>query len=433
MTPLSLRTALAVAAVALAATRTFALDLFVAPDGRDTWSGRLVAAAADGDDGPFATIERARDAIRELKKAGGLDEPVTVRLRGGTYELAAPLQFTPEDSGRAEQPVTYCSYDGETAAISGGRRITGWRRQDDRLWVADVPWIRERQSPFYQLFVNGQRRTRARTPNTGTYLYTRRLLLTNDAFPVCSGMVFAEGDVTPWRESDDAAIVLFHNWVTSVNYVAEADWGRRRLSFTQPAGIFFLGPRVRYYVEGTFDALDAPGEWYLDSRQGVVYYYPVPDEDLLAAEVVAPALQTPIVQLTGDPEVGMYVEDLVFRGLSFQHADADISPDYPHSVQGCVYQKGAVFATGMRDSIIEDCEFTHLGEHAVSLREGCVGNAVRRCHVHDVGGGGIYLSETTLWTTTSSMTAATSSTPASASSSAAARATTRSPTTRSAI
>ena len=31
--------------------------------------------------------------------------------------------------------------------------------------------------------------------------------------------------------------------------------------------------------------------------------------------------------------------------------------------------------------------------YGVSLREGCVSNAVRRCHFHDLGGGGVYLSE----------------------------------------
>ena len=36
---------------------------FVAPNGRDSWSGRLAVPNADGTDGPFATVERARNAL----------------------------------------------------------------------------------------------------------------------------------------------------------------------------------------------------------------------------------------------------------------------------------------------------------------------------------------------------------------------------------
>ncbi|MBM4086732.1 MAG: hypothetical protein FJ272_18250, partial [Planctomycetes bacterium] len=142
----------------------------VAVDGRDSWSGTLPAPNDGKTDGPFATLERARDAVRELKRtAGGLREPVTVRVRGGRYQLARPLTFTPEDSGAEGRPITYCAYPGETPVISGGVRIEGWRKHDERLWVADVPWVKERKRPFHQLFVNGVRRTRARMPNQGSY------------------------------------------------------------------------------------------------------------------------------------------------------------------------------------------------------------------------------------------------------------------------
>lgn len=90
---------------------------------------------------PFATIERARDAIRERKQAGGLSEPVTVRLQGGTYRLSGELRFGPEDSGTAACPITYTAAGPEAVMIDGGRRISGWRRHDARLWVADVPEV----------------------------------------------------------------------------------------------------------------------------------------------------------------------------------------------------------------------------------------------------------------------------------------------------
>jgi len=371
-----------------------AADYYVSPRGNDTWSGTLAEPNAGATDGPFATLQRARDAIRKLKETeNGLPGPVTVALRGGRYELAAPVVFDPRDSGAEGRPVTYCAYGNEKPVISGGVQVTGWRQHDDRLWVADAPRARDTERSLCQLFVNGVRRPRARTPNAGTYFYSKRLHLTDATHPLCLGLTYAKDDLGPWAGGDEALIVLFHNWVNSYNYIREANWERRRIRFARPAGIFFLGPSVRYYVENVPNALDAPGEWRLDRAEGALYYYPVPGEDMSRAEVIAPTLARNLVRFAGETKLGLFVERLVFRGLSFQHADPDLSRDYRHSVQGAVHQQGAIFAIGLRHTIFEDCEFTHLGEHAVSLRQGCAGNIVRRCHILDVGGGGVYLSE----------------------------------------
>ncbi len=368
---------------------SLATEFYVSPQGNDSWSGKSAAPNEARSDGPFATLERARDELRKTK----LTEPATVYLRGGRFALEKPLVFTPADSGSETRPITYAAYRDEKPIISGGRRISGWRKHDERLWIAEVPWAVEGK-PFTQLFVDGHRRLRAQTPDAGSYHYTTRLKLSGDPHPLCLGMSFAEGDIEPWPGlQEQARIVLFHNWVNSFNGIGEIDWQRRRIRFARPAGIFFLGPSVRYYIDNVFAALDAPGEWYLDQDQGRLYYYPFAEEDLRTAEVIAPRIRQTLVTVKGDPSLGRYVEHLVLRGLSFHHSDADLSPDYPHSVQGAHTQRGAIFAIGLRNSLIEDCEFAHLGEHAVSLREGCAHNTIRRCHVHDLGGGGIYLSE----------------------------------------
>lgn len=362
----------------------WAVEFHVAPGGSDAAAGTAAR--------PLATLAGARDAVRAWR-AGGKAEAVTVWLHGGTYRLAAPVVFGPQDSGTEKAPVTYAVWRSESVVISGGVEVGGWRKQDERLWVAEVPWAKERPEGFTQLFVNGVRRPRARTPNEGTYAYSQRLQLKGSSFPQCSGLTFREGDLQPWDAGENALVCLFHNWVNSYNRVGEADWSRRRLKFTRPAGIFFLGPSVRYYVENLRSALDAPGEWYLDHKAGLLHYYPAAGEDMAKAEVIAPALRQTLVQLRGAPEVGLYCENLQFRGLSFQHTEADLSADYTQSVQGAHTQRGAIFATGARNCVIEDCEFTRLGEHAVTLREACSYNTISRCHVHDMGGGGVYLSE----------------------------------------
>jgi hypothetical protein len=99
------------------------MEFYVSTLGNDTWSGRLAEPEAAGTDGPWATLGQARDALCALKQGGGLSGPVTVWVRGGRYALAAPLTFTPADSG----PITYAAYAGEQPVIDGGQRIVGWQ------------------------------------------------------------------------------------------------------------------------------------------------------------------------------------------------------------------------------------------------------------------------------------------------------------------
>ena len=81
--------------------------LFVSVEGDDSWSGKLEAPNAGKTDGPFATLKRARDAVRELKAKKGLKEPVTIMVRGGKYFLEEPLVLTEIDSGMHECPIIY--------------------------------------------------------------------------------------------------------------------------------------------------------------------------------------------------------------------------------------------------------------------------------------------------------------------------------------
>src|SRR5579871_6563069 len=83
-------------------------DFYVAPEGNDAWSGLLAAPNARQNDGPFASLQRAQMAVRQLRKRQpDRRTPIRVLLRGGTYSIPQPeaftrpepLVFTPEDSG----------------------------------------------------------------------------------------------------------------------------------------------------------------------------------------------------------------------------------------------------------------------------------------------------------------------------------------------
>src|SRR5581483_4941884 len=123
---------------------------------------KVLHVAAKGAE--FTTIEQARDAIRKMQP---LKQPVTVYIHGGTYTLSAPLRFTGEDSGTAECPIIYAAWQKDHPVFSGGRTINGWKEvtvDGKHLWATEVPG-----SNFRELWINGRRATRARSPNTGFY------------------------------------------------------------------------------------------------------------------------------------------------------------------------------------------------------------------------------------------------------------------------
>src|SRR2546421_408808 len=63
----------------------------VAPNGNDSWSGKLAAPNADRTDGPFATPTHARDAARKRRTGKPRAGPVTVLLRTGRNRACARL------------------------------------------------------------------------------------------------------------------------------------------------------------------------------------------------------------------------------------------------------------------------------------------------------------------------------------------------------
>lgn len=378
-------------------------DLYVSPQGNDEWSGRLSEPNAQGTDGPLATVQRARDIIRNLLRYGALDGPQTVWLRGGRYTLSEPLEFGPEDAA----PVTYAAYPGETPILDGGRRIAGWRETTINgrpALMAHLPEVAEGRWYFRQLFVAGQRRPRTRLPKEGYYWMadvpgTRPddglFGATSDRFRC------APGDIQPWRNLADVDVVVPHYWITERMPIASFD-AQSNLVISSRRSRFALNDDLRrtfsrYWVENVFEALEEPGQWYLDRQEGILYYLPLPGEDAQTLEAFAPRLEQ-LLRIVGDPEAGRLVRFLRFVGLTFEHTDWQLphseqvdGVEYASDPQAAVGVPGAIYLEGAEHCLFQGCTMQHLGGYAVEIGEGCSGIRVMRNHLWDLGGGGVKL------------------------------------------
>ena len=140
-----------------------AVELYVATNGNDAWSGRLAEANPDRPTDRLRRCSGHGTRLAELKAT----DTVTVLVRGGIYFLQQPLVLEPQDSGTHERPVVFAAYPGEQPVFSGGRRITGWKKGPGNLWQVELPEVRSGAWYFRQLFVGGSGASRARSPNTG--------------------------------------------------------------------------------------------------------------------------------------------------------------------------------------------------------------------------------------------------------------------------
>jgi parallel beta-helix repeat protein len=350
----------------------------------------MAAPNKEGSDGPLATFGGARDCVRRLKSQGPLAGPVKVLFREGTYCLSAPVELTPEDSGTADAPITYAAYRDEKAVISGGRVITGWKREGN-VWVADVPELRDDKWNFSALWVNGERRSVARLPQSGYYRAagtvedtSRPDQKSNVAFR------FFEGDIQHWRNINDVRVVVTHAWEISTHYIASVDDVNHTVTFTGPAVWSFACwvSSVPYCVENVFEGLDAPGEWYLDRKRGAVYYWPMKGEDMAKTEVIAP-VASQLLLLNGDSDAGNYIEFVNFEGLAFAYTNHVFPPEGHSDPQAAYGIRATVEASGARYCAFTGCEVAHTCNHAIWLADGCSRDRLEQNNLHDLGAGGV--------------------------------------------
>jgi len=358
---------------------------YVAMDGNDSWTGTSVSPNQAGTDGPYATIGRAVDAARQTKGA-------EIFIRGGIYFLNRTLVLTAADSG-----ITFAAYENEMPIISGGRRITGWKQvtvDGKKLWAAKIDDVKYGKWFFRELWVNRQRRTRARHPNKGYLKVEGVVEKTEQWHQGQSSFQFSEGDMKQWSTFKNADVVAMCRWVDSHLPIENIDESQRLVTFPCKS-VFQLATGDPYYVEHAFELLDVPGEWYLDKDTGTLYYMPVSEENMEEAEVIAPVLSQ-ILRLEGKPESGQVIDNVTFRGITFAHTEWWLPEGNSGFAQAAVGVPGMIYGEGVHNCLWEGCAVAHASNYAIELSRGCKDNKIIYCNLYDLGAGGVKIGETAI-------------------------------------
>ena len=398
---------------------------YVAPDGNDTNKGTKEA--------PFKTITQAQKAVRAIN--GSMTGDIEVILREGTYALPATVNFTEADGGKDGHYVRYKAADGENPLITGGMPVTGWTIHDEKnnIWKAEGV-----DGRFRQLYVNGKKAVRACFPNAiasdekgaGTFdhdfVRLSKVDSTGRAFDVSADYV------KNIKNIEDVEIHLMIAWAESILRLekVQVNGGTAKLIPKDPErtklfhraypmlGTAFMSnpPKQQvFYLENSYDLLDAPGEWYLDEKEHVLYYKPRSGENMATANVVAPRLNTMFSVLGKDTK--NKVGYMSFEGLNFAHSNytrpseegfldlqaanfnVDVLPDPGrgnwerlNSNKYLLWRPDAGFRVeNAHHFLVKNCTFTQMAATGLDFVSGTNDDVIEGNVFYEIGAAGIML------------------------------------------
>ena len=358
--------------------------------GNDSWSGRLPEPNADRSDGPFASLERARDAIRSLRQSTKLPVGgITVELRGGLYLRHRTFQLNTRDSGTDRAPIIYEARPGEHVQIVGGQVVPTFHPVTDPTVLDRLPL--EAKGKVLQadlralgildygsaggggieLFFRSTPMPLARWPNAGfVKIANVSVAKPMQAFSAGSqesvSLVYEGGRPTGWSHEQDVWLhgYWFWDWYDQHEKVAKIDPATRTLTLAPPYSPYGYRPGQWFYAYNILSELDRPGEWYVDRGHGVLYFWP-PSPITKGTAVVSTVPD--LIELHG----ASYV---TFRGITFEAARST----------------GIAIVHGTADRI-EHSIIRNMGGWGVRVTEGA-DDTVSDCDISGTGAGGIYLS-----------------------------------------
>ncbi len=311
-----------------------AAEFFVSPAGHDANSGSMQK--------PFATLERARDAVRQLRMSNDAQrQRVTVWLGAGDYLRTNALELSAADSGTADAPVIWRPWQNDQVRLLGGVTLADFQPVTD---AAIVNRLQEtaRQSVMQinlralgiqefgdlssrgfgrpttpshcELFCDGKPMTLARWPNEGEWLQIAgfpEALAQDDGHGgkigrLEDGFSFAEDRPLRWHDTGDFWVHGYWawDWANSYERVVGLDRERRLLKTAPPFGQYGFRKGQRFCFLNVLEELDTPGEWYLDRAAGILYFWPPAKRDQSGPiNAVLSMIDQPLLRLKGAEHV----------------------------------------------------------------------------------------------------------------------------------
>lgn len=399
-----------------------AADIYVSLKGADNNIGTK--------EKPLASLQAAIRKARELRRLNhtSVQGGIKIIIAEGVYYLNSPIVIYPEDSGTKDSPTTIVAATNSKVVLSGGTPINGWKKVSTP--VSGLPksaigkvWEVSTSSPdgqnlmFRQLWVNGNKATRARDKN-GEQM--NRILAWNFDQQTCVIPIHENFNATAFQGME----MVIHQWWAIANLrikSATINGKTATLSFMQPesklqsehpwpAPWLSKNGNSAFYLTNSIHFLDQPGEWYQDFKKHKLYYWPKLGEQMQTAKVVAPVLEN-LFKIQGTAD--RLVSYVFVKGIDFQHSNWLLPSKQGHvphqagmymldayklKIPGTSDKKtlenqawvgrpaAAVEVSFAKHTGFDSCRFEHLASTGLDFKKGTSNSLVKGNLFKDIGG-----------------------------------------------
>lgn len=371
---------------------------FVAKNGSDSADGSVSA--------PFASLERARQAVRFLKTSNTLPkEGAVVTLQPGRYLRKTPLLLSAEDSGTTDAPIVWKTASPRNTVLDAGIHLKGEdfhpleeadsKRLDPeargKVLYTDLKALGIKHAGPYPLnfdtgggivefYFNGERLPISRWPNSDSAKIERitdkGLSAPGEAKRV-GKFVSRENRLARWPVERGVWVEGYWRvpWDNRTVKVEGIDPATREITLAAPVaggiGSKYAGEQGSgaepWWGVNLLEEIDQPGEWSLDFSNGRLYWWP--RENWKSASLVLADLNEPLIRTNKTAYVhieGFDVENSLSNGI-------EVSDSHHVEVLNCKAQNlagsGIVVQKGAHNTV-RSCEITSVGQSGIVLSGG---------------------------------------------------------------
>ena len=247
------------------------------------------------------SLTGARSAVESL--TGSMTGNIVVYLMGGTYRVSSTFNLGPQDSGTNGYVVDWQAYPGQTPVLDGSQQVTGWSQYNSgqNIWRASVPV----GSQARDLWVNGARASEAKSAMDPSGFTQNGASFTTSSNAYLSWSDPTEVEIVddnPWRQlrCPLTSITQTGSGGSSLNvnqacYNATLDWIGYPINGAGQPTLNHIS-----WIENNYALLHQPGQWFLDSSAGYLYYIPLPGQSMSSADVELPVVQD-LLDVKGNP------------------------------------------------------------------------------------------------------------------------------------
>jgi len=286
------------------------VEYFVSPKGNDNNDGSK--------NKPFATIQKAQEEVRKLKKST-INGGIAITLKNGIYNITDTISLNKADSGTKNTPIIYRGENRGKVTLYGGKQIKGFtlvtnKEILDRLpetargkvyecnlkaqGITDYSEIKPRGFSYpvpnetLELFFNDEPQTLSRYPNKG-FLDIKSLVASGNITKGEPSIIEYEGNEPErWTKAKDMWIFGYFKYLWADGTVKVSSIDTTNKTLIMKKAYKYGGDQgmdttqgIIYYAFNLLEEIDEPGEWYLDRETGILYFYPPSDPNKAVIEI----------------------------------------------------------------------------------------------------------------------------------------------------